>query len=221
MKKTAFILICSLITGSALFAQSKGDMYISGSLGVNGGNHKTVISSGNTSTTIDTPNTVYFNIAPKFGYFIIDNLEVNLSLEYDLTKTYNDEINGKKLWDRDNMFYITPGVNYYFKLGDKFFYAPGFHLSIGFGNNVIQETPETKTSNGQFGFKMGFDLLNFEFKPTDNIGITLNAGGLYYNMTSSSSSETTLDVTTTYKRTNNSIDFGLNLETSIGFKYYF
>ena len=131
MKKALLSLFIVLCVPAVMSAQQKKDMYISGNFTIEGGN--TSSTSGNTVTK--TPGTLSFGIAPQFGYFVIDRLEVNLSLGYSLDRYANgQDSEGNNLFRRTNVFEIVPGVRYYLPLGEKFWYTPGFDLSV---DNVI------------------------------------------------------------------------------------
>lgn len=127
MKRIAIVCALMCIIGSTVMsAQNKGDMYISGSIGMSGSNSTEI--AGNISAK--QPGGFSLNIAPQFGYFIIDNLEIHLGLAYDYTKVPF----GSTERTNTNMFFIQPGANYYLNVFDnRFFYTPGLDLGIGFG----------------------------------------------------------------------------------------
>lgn len=219
--KRFFLVTCILTIAVCASAQSKGDMYISGSMSISGGNSKTAVTSGSTTTTTESPGTTSFNIGPEFGYFIIDNLSLNLGLGYSLDKTYRGKEGDSNLWNKTGLFTITPGVNYFVKLCNKVYYTPGVSLELGFGNTTRDITTNTKTKNGAFEFGIDISVLSFEIKPCEHFGITLCAGALSYKHKTTSEEETELDVTVKTKTTSNKINFGINTGAEIGFKYYF
>ena len=74
MKKICICLLAIFYTGViCASAQNKGDMFAGGSLGIS---TSSSIVNGNSATSLD------FEIAPEFGYFVIDNLKVGASIAY-------------------------------------------------------------------------------------------------------------------------------------------
>ena len=115
MKRIAIVctLLCFLGV-TALSAQNQGDMYISGSIGMNGSSSK--LTAGN--TTVKSPGGFQMSITPQFGYFIIDNLELHLGLGYSFTKEPDDD----KSSTNTSLFVINPGVNYYLPIVENKFF---------------------------------------------------------------------------------------------------
>ena len=211
MKRIAIVctLLCFLGV-TALSAQNQGDMYISGSIGMNGSSSK--LTAGN--TTVKSPGGFQMSITPQFGYFIIDNLELHLGLGYSFTKEPDDD----KSSTNTSLFVINPGVNYYLPIVEnKFFYTPGLDLGIGFGaQNYIDDTSKEKLY-GVTNFYVSLSLLSFEYRPVQNFGISFRAGDLTYSLMAYKQTSGN----TTVKRTVNNFNFGINLGASLGFRYYF
>lgn len=218
MKKSViFAALFCMLSSVSLFAQKAGDMYISGSIGMSGNNTKSVIN--NTSTKV--PGGFQMNITPQFGIFVIENLEVHLGLGYQFSKTPSDIKTEEST--NTSMFTITPGINYYFPIVDgKFYYTPGLDLSVGFGgSNYKTETTTNKLSNNT-SFGLSLALVSFEFRPVEYFGISFHAGDLTYalnqeKLPQSGNSSVNIDA----KYITNNVDFGLNLNATIGFRYYF
>ena len=186
MKRIAIVCALMCIIGSTVMsAQNKGDMYISGSIGMSG---------------------------PQFGYFIIDNLEIHLGLAYDYTKVPF----GSTERTNTNMFFIQPGANYYLNVFDnRFFYTPGLDLGIGFGGRNYK-TDNTKVKEANITqFSISLQLLSFEFRPVDNFGISFRAGDTYTFKQEADPTDKS------FKTNTNSFNFGLNLSSTLGFRYYF
>lgn len=213
-----FLIAALGLTAATMSAQQKGDMYISGSVMLSGGNTKQEVTVSSTTNTTDIPLTFNLGIVPSFGYFVADNFEVNLALGYNLIKDYHrTDADNNKLYNNDNLFTIRPGVNYYLKLADKLWYVPGLSLGIGFGSYVSDIDVNTTEKTPYTNFGLSLSLLTFEFRPADFLGVTFNAGDFSYNLTSTKESESG----TTRVETTNNVDLGLNLGASIGLKYYF
>lgn len=216
--KRVIISAFMMLAAVSLSAQKKGDFYLSGFLNVSGGSNVTKVTAGNSTVTEKVPMDVEFTIAPKAGYFITDRLEVNMSVGYSLDKSRNSGSGDDVRWTRVNQFIFGPGVNYHIPLGGKFTYAPGAEILFGVGGANSDISGTTKENLGTvFSFGLRLDLLSFEFRPTDHLGIMFRAGALSYDL---------LQLTNKgdagkYKTAQNNVSFGLNYSTAIGFKYYF
>lgn len=207
-----------------LSAQQKGDMYISGSIGINGGNTSTSNVKNGTSTVRKTPSELSFSIAPEFGIFVIDRLQVNISLGYSMVRSVPNghSTETDNFYDFSNMFVISPGVRYYLPVCDKLYYTPGLSLGVGFGNEKSQISSDTLEKKPRSTFNIALSVLEFEFRPSDCLGISLSAGSLDYTLAhTKSSKEDGQGETVKYVTNKNSVSFGLNLGAKIGFKYYF
>lgn len=217
------VLAAILSAGAVLSAQNKGDMYISGALGISGGNTSTSVSAGSQTTKTKDPSSFTFQIEPQFGYFVLDRLEVNLSIGYSLTRSEpnSNSTSDKNFYDFTNLFTIAPGVSYYLPVCDRLWYTPAFQIGVGFGNYKSQLNASTTEKAGLTTFGLGLSLLKFEFRPCDHLGIALSAGDLSYTLTHTKYEDTINDSTVKTVSNTNSVDLGLNLGTSIAFKYYF
>ncbi len=235
------ILIVAAVIGSlSLSAQQKGDMYVSGNLNL--GLNSSITSLGSSSKFNDekhtgfeceTANNFKFGIAPKFGYFVADNLEVNIALKYNLGTTGytgREKVDGKVEKDTPtasslHTFMVAPGVSYYVPIvAGKFYYAPYFGLGLGFMANDSKVGKTTTSSDPVFGFGLYLDLAAFEYRLNNNMAITANIGGLEYTMGTKSDSRTQ-DVAGTELKTKTTacthmVDFGFS-KVTVGFKYYF
>lgn len=220
--KKVIVFIAAILAAICLNAQEKGDMYISGIFNVSGGNTKTSTTVLNQTTSNVRPSVLNFGIAPQFGYFIIDNFEVNFAVGYDLTKSYTgSDAEDNKLFIRENLFSLRPGISYYFKLSDKFYYVPAFSVGIGFGNKSEDINVNTTEKNGVTNVDLTLSLLSFELQPTKHLGIILRAGDFGYNFSKEKDTDSTGNTSTVTNITKNSVSLGINLSTTIGFRYYF
>ncbi|MCM1501459.1 MAG: outer membrane beta-barrel protein [Bacteroidales bacterium] len=228
MKKLIFTAAV-LMAGLTMSAQTKGDMYASGSLTVSGGSSKstvTVTTNGNSTTKKDSnPSSTKFSISPEFGYFIMDNLAIEGSITYGMDKSLNQTVStsDKNYYDYTHLFSIDPGVRYYVRLGsDKFWYTPGANLSLGFVQHVNRVNTDTTTKpKAPFAFGLSVDILAFEFKPAEQFGIVLRGGSLDWNLTTVSTKEEVSSIKTKTRVTSNTASLSLNSSLTIGFKYYF
>ena len=210
--KKVFLAVFVLALPVALSAQEKGDMFISGNFTIDAGGSKS--TTGNVS--VKNPSPLTFEIAPQFGYFVVDRLEVDLALGYSLTRTKTGtDADGNNLFRRNNVFEISPGVRYYLPLGEKFYYTPGFSFEVGFGGTSTDLSQSSSTKNGLTTFGFSLSALAFEFRPVEHIGVTFRAGALSYSMEHSS------DKNANSSTNENSFSFNLNRGVSLGLKYYF
>ena len=186
--KKVFLAVLVLALPVALSAQEKGDMFISGNFAIDAGGSKS--TTGNVS--VKNPSPLTFEIAPQFGYFVVDRLEVDLALGYSLTRTKTGtDADGNNLFRRNNVFEISPGVT----------------------STDLSQSSSTKNGLTTFGFSLS--ALAFEFRPVEHIGVTFRAGALSYSMEHSS------DKNANSSTNENSFSFNLNRGVSLGLKYYF
>lgn len=189
-----------------LFAQQQGDMMVSGALSWT--SQSTKIKSGSTSETYK--GTRNFSIIPQFHYFVIDQLSVGGGIGYALQKTPNES----NSFDKLGLFVIQPMASYYFSLNEKFYYVPRFAIGFGIGNYKQQMSNDASLDSDAFAFNLGLSLLNFEFRPCENIGIMFSAGELGYQTV-------TVKADSDNKNTSREFGFNLNAGATIGFNYYF
>ena len=186
MKKLTICLMAILATSIfSISAQTKGEMYVGGSVGLG---TTSVISGSNSATGVS------FNIAPEFGYFVIDNLKVGASVSYGVESGS----------PATHTISVMPNLAYYVRLCDKFYYTPG--LSVGFVCGISEGISMP-------GFGLGLSLGSFEFRPIEKLGVSFNVLSFEYAL---------LTYRSDYGNVNmNGIDFRLGATPSIGLKYYF
>ena len=206
-------------------AQQKGDMYISGSLALSGGSTSASASASvqGIKTTVKEPSAFSFQIAPEFGIFVLDRLQVNISLGYSLTRSEPNKhsTDTENFYDFTNLFVISPGVKYYVPVCDKLYYTPGLSLGVGFGNENTQISSNISEKEPLTTFGISLSFLEFEFRPCDCLGISLSAGDLKYAYVHSTYKKVDDGESVKYAANSNSVSLGLNLGAKIGFKYYF
>ena len=95
---------------------------------------------------------------------------------------------------------LGPKLSYFVPLCDKLYYTPS--LDILFCCAVLDGYSIP-------GFGLGANIVGFEYQPTEHIGLSASLLSLDYVMLSKNG------------LTLNTVDFGLTLSPSIGFKYYF
>lgn len=210
MKK---LFLCFALVGmtSALSAQEGGDMLVSGTLSWNASSTKATITS--TTTTIKTGSD--FEILPQFHYFVIDNLAVGGAIGYSFAKNPSGTTaDNKQLFEKLGLLVIRPMASYYIAMSENFYFVPRIYVGVGFGKDKTEITERETTEANATMFQMGLNILNFEFRPTDHIGIMFNAGDLrFQNVISKQDSDNRIS--------DRSFAFNLNLGATIGINYYF
>lgn len=219
MKKSQFfttVLIILLCSYGSAFAQKKGDMTIGGTIGVSGGSLGMSISIDNEKEKETSPTTTYFDFAPRFSYFVANNFELSIGLNYSMQKTFSSEINDKKLFNFTHIALAEIGAHYYLSLFDgKMYYAPGLSIGFGGGSYVSQTGSGTSsTLKLPFAFGLSINLANFEFRPIEKLGITVNLLDVEVGSVNiKEDTDAKLNIT--------SFSAGLNYGISAGVKYYF
>ena len=208
------LFLCFALVGmaSTLCAQERGDMLVSGSLSWSSSSTKTTVSS----TSETTKGSRSFEFTPQFHYFVINKLSVGLGIGYSLEKDPNGRTGSddEQLFDKKGLFYFQPMASYYIPLGKKFYYVPRFYIGFGFGKNKSELTSKEVSEEDASRFRVGISALNFEFRPTDHIGIMFNAGDLGYQTT-------VIKQDGDNKVSNRDFSLGLNVGATIAFNYYF
>lgn len=225
MKK--FLIVAAMIAASVtLSAQQKGDFSVGGALGVGGGsitNNSSITVNGQTDSDKESyPSTTNFILAPSFNYFVIDNLELSVGLQYNMTKSYSGKGSDNK--NRFGFQHIAMGVigaHYYIPLiEDKLYYTPGVEFGFGGGSSVSQNYDGSKTTDKvPFIFAFNADLGKVEFKATDNIGVFANLFSLSVATMTYKEKDTTIDMVS--KDNYTTFSAGLNYGITLGVKYYF
>lgn len=153
MKKLTICLMAILATSIfSISAQTKGEMYAGGSLGIG---TTSLISKGNSATGVS------FNIAPEFGYFVADNLKIGASISYGIESADY----------ATHTLSVLPNIAYYVKVCNNFYYTPGLELGFAAGFTEDISMP---------GFGLGVNLGSFELRPTEKFGISMNLLSLSY-----------------------------------------
>ena len=210
--KKILVLFAALTAALTVSAQQKGSFSVGGTFGVTGGVQSATVKIGDSKTTDSTPAAVKFGISPRFNYFVIDNLELNAGLEYGLQRDYiGTDPDDKNLYQFTNTALFVLGAHYFVPIvKNVLYYTPGIDLGFGGGSTITQlSRTESDKTKIPFAFSCGIDLGKFEFKPTKNIGITLNV----FSMAVATAKSDNVVVT--------AFATDLAYSSSIGVKYYF
>lgn len=177
MKKITFFAVL-LFAASSLFAQTAGDMFVSGSFNISGGTsgksyqsyYDDELSGGYKGLTDTDPIKDFnFSITPEFGYFVADNCLLKIGLGYDLGRslddydTWGDSKAPKnplyqqfgKYWDSEeeewDKVYAVP----FYSWTHLFTIRPAFHYYVAITDNFFY-TPGVSLT-------LGFGSLNNEY----------------------------------------------------------
>ena len=137
-----FMIFCLMVTTMTLSAQTeKGQFIISGqtSLGLSYSNDETSNPRGSGGTI--SQESYSFNVAPAFGYFVIDNLALSLQADYKLEDS--DYV------DKMSQFTIMPSVLYYLPTDKPV--RPFASLGAGYAD-ITQHIPISNSSTQKHSF---------------------------------------------------------------------
>jgi len=148
MKKNHLLTLVIIFTTITVFSQTdQGNILIGGSsnLGLNFGSFKTEINGSQTQGTQKVTN---FNISPRIGYFVIDNLVVGISLPFSSS---TNKLNNSK--STENSIFISPFTRYYFTESNI---KPFLQGQVGFGSS------KNKFESDFSDFESTSNLFNYE-----------------------------------------------------------
>lgn len=214
MKKLIMLMTAMFLCMSS-FAQTKGDMYIAGSLFMNSGTQSTILSYDGSNPISDSqPSGLSSGLGAEYSYFATDNLRLSLAISAPFTSTPIEKEDDKWLKHTSTSLIINPNVAYYIRLADKFYYTPevGFDYSFGFSKQEVSSSDSYKEKYR--GWSAYIKILALEFRVTDRIAIGFNAGSINYGST-----KFTLNHSKGYM-VYNMFDFGLN-NADLDIKFYF
>lgn len=213
MKRLVLFAVAMFI-GLASFAQKKGDMFIAGSISADFGTQTTSLSDGGHSTSVSMPLPTRIGFGVEYGYFVVDNLKLGMSMSVPLTSTPVEEVDGKWLKDKTFSFAVNPNAAYYVRLADRLYYTPEVGVSAYFGSLKEQPSKSETYKTPFWGWAVYANLLSFEFRVSEKIAIGALIGDMSYGSTI---------YTNTYndaKATINQFKFDLN-NSSVHFYFYF
>ncbi|MBR5283086.1 MAG: outer membrane beta-barrel protein [Alistipes sp.] len=151
------------------------------------------IGVGTSTMSVSKVNTSNFQatITPEVGFFIADKLRLSINLSYGLVSE-----------DGDITHALTAGptLAYYLPICENLYYTPHFEIGFSYANYGGYEFA---------GFGVGISALGLEFRPTQHFGFSADLLSFNYIRL--------LD----NKYTINNFNFGLAINPTIGFKYYF
>ncbi|MEX2232054.1 MAG: outer membrane beta-barrel protein [Cyclobacteriaceae bacterium] len=196
MNKSFFLLFASLIVTTSINAQtSSGNMMVGGSIDFS--------SVARESGSVNDVSSVTFS--PSFGYFIIDNFAVGVSLTLGSTRTGTGA--GKTV---SSSFALGPFARYYlFTSNDRFAFFGQAGLNFGSGKTDPAAGGVTKNSFISFAVSPGAAFFFNEH------------WGLEFSITGFQISSSDPDTATDNDKVTR-VDFDLrSLSPTLGFRYHF
>jgi opacity protein-like surface antigen len=157
MKKITILVIAMASTFAAFAQYNQGRMLVGGSFELS---TKTEKTRNGSQTTTDGTQTV-FNVSPRFGYFVIDNLAIGAGVGLQLTK-WNSKANGNDY--NASSISFQPFARYYLPVNVF------FHGEFGIGtthvnyDDINNDEYQYNTINLALGAGYAFFL-------TDNVAV--------------------------------------------------
>lgn len=146
------------VAGLTASAQTeKGKVLVGGSIGF--GTEKSDVSGAESSTS--------FDIAPKAGYFVSDNIVIGLGLGYEYDKSASDY--------KSDYVSVAPFGRYYKSLSDQFKFFGELSVPLEFGSFKDDDVKMGESTSIGVALAPGF-----AFFPTKKIGIELAFTGLAF-----------------------------------------
>ena len=173
MKITLLLLFSFLVISTCSAQITKGTAFVGGSGSFSKGASKykqspdIIFKSSNSN----------FNINPKAGYFIADNIALGLGINYSryLSKSKVNGIEEQEAY-KNNSFGISPFGRYYKMLGDRAGFFGQLTVSFGSGKDESGDFTTRKYTSVGAGVAPGF-----VFFATPKIGIETTIGNLGYS----------------------------------------
>ena len=159
MKKIILITACLLSIVLPVSAQQKGNVIFGVDFGI-GVNNTSVSANGYGS--LGSASSLDFTIAPKFGFFVANNLRLDIGLGYGVQSTSDDATHALTL---------GPMLSYYVSLCENLYFTPAIELAYCYASSA---------GEGYSGFGVGATLLGLEYKVSEKIGISGSLLSLNY-----------------------------------------
>ena len=196
MKKVFFLAFTCVLISSGLHAQTtQGSMTLGGNFGY---------SSSKSEGFYGVYTSSSFQVSPKAGYFIMDNLEVGLGFGISTGKSGLDGFDPTKT----NSFSVGPYARYYkFTSNDRFAFTGALGFSFGSGKS---STGNSENKTGSMGISIAPGFVYFL---TERWGLDFQLNGIGF-----SSYDPNKDVDN-----NNQKEFTFNISSlspTLGFRYY-
>ena len=207
MKKT-ILLGLGLLMSLCLNAQKAGQNTFGFSVGGSYIDHNMDIALSEFYISSETAGGVA--ATAEFSKFLTDDFRLSFSAVYGLQIPDNATI------ARIHALAIGPSFAFYAKLADGLYLAPemGGYVTLGWYrtkyNSRYPDIPST-VSSVPVGFILAANLLSFEYKPSEKLGICFSAGSLQVAWSRSEGSD----------KVNTNVEMSLNAASSVGLRFYF
>ncbi|AHJ99723.1 hypothetical protein [Hymenobacter swuensis] len=169
-----------------------------------------------------------FNVSPRAGVFIADNLAAGISVGYNSQKItsplYDYSYTGNPVTyqqtARNNSFNIAPFLRYYYMPTATFGVFGQLNATYSTGKSKAETTAPNQLDNeGKInGFGLGISPA-LVFFPVEKLGLELAFGGIGYGRTTSKSEATRNQPESKSMYSDFGANFGLN-QLSVGASYY-
>lgn len=181
MKKIA-LLIGIVFLSMNIFAQNKGEMYVltsaSASFGKMTGEE---VYGFQSNETYQQPMDTYFDLSLGYGVFVAQQFRLELALSAYSQRYPQEETGGVWLNNTYKGLYVAPSLAYYFKLADRFYYAPEIGASLDYGKYSHETTVNSSTTFPYKGYILYANWLSFQFRVSDHFALGIQAGDLQYS----------------------------------------
>jgi hypothetical protein len=209
MKKALSIILIFLFwstSNSMAQVTDAGNFLLGTTLGFSSASSVITQSTSGGNTEEDRPSSAQLSIAPKVGYFLIDNFVLGIGMDYTFSRV--QEPNKDNITDSDLLF--GPFARYYFVVAKDMAFT--LEANFGFGNatdviNLAGESRSQTTNIFAFGIGPGFTIIS-----DDAIGISAQ---VKYNYAKSKFNTDLGGTQATLESLTNQFDF------SVGLQFYF
>lgn len=123
------------------------------------------------------------NLSIGYNTLISNDLYLGASIGYSMIGADNDN-------NEVNIFTLTPRVTYQRNLAGGFYWTPSFYVTAGYGQHDLGTAFGVDLGSLNYlNFRIGANLLSFDYKFSKNFAINLNVLTPYYNIMKVSYSE--------------------------------
>ena len=216
MKKHV-LLVAVMLISIASMAQSKGDRYVSGTLGFDSGNQPTILKEGAFSYTQSQPLDTELKIGAEYGFFAADNLRIAMAIGASWGSSPIAEYDWG--WAKRNVIAcsVNPSIAYYIRLTDNFYYTPEIGMTFERGKMSEQVDETEKITLPALGWAAYVQPFAFEFKVSEKIALGAIIGSINY-LSATFSDDT--NVKSKSEIVVNQLKFNMN-ESSIHLRFYY
>lgn len=181
MKKLV-LLIGIVIFSINVFAQNKGEKYLSTTLsGCMGTQTLKYIGPGYLHEYVySQPLDFSVSATGEFAYFSADHFRLGFALGIPYYSSPVSEHNGVWYYTRMLGAFVNPNIAYYIPLGERAFYTPEIGVKLEMGH--YSSKSETFDFNDYFytQFSVYLNILAFEFRVNEKFAISIGSGVAYY-----------------------------------------